>query len=190
MNDQDLVLDVKADTTSLERSFLNINRISRTFATSLTGAFEKVAIRGKDLDDVLRGLVERLSSSAFNSAMRPIENGLSNLIQTGLTGLFSGFGGGGGTPLPITPFASGGVISEPSFFRSGGGLGVMGEAGPEAIMPLARGPDGKLGVRSSASSPTSVSVTIQTPDAESFRRSRGRVATELARAVDHGRRYL
>lgn len=39
-----------------------------------------------------------------------------------------------------TPFAMGGAF--------GGGMGVMGEAGPEAIMPLTRGPDGSLGVRS------------------------------------------
>jgi tape measure domain-containing protein len=38
------------------------------------------------------------------------------------------------------------VVSQPTYFRYGGGLGVMGEAGPEAIMPLVRGGDGRLGV--------------------------------------------
>jgi tape measure domain-containing protein len=38
------------------------------------------------------------------------------------------------------------VVSQPTYFRYGGGLGVMGEAGPEAIVPLARGGDGRLGV--------------------------------------------
>jgi phage-related minor tail protein len=38
------------------------------------------------------------------------------------------------------------VVSEPTYFRYGGGLGVMGEAGPEAIVPLTRGGDGRLGV--------------------------------------------
>jgi tape measure domain-containing protein len=38
------------------------------------------------------------------------------------------------------------VVSEPTYFRHGGGLGLMGEAGPEAIVPLARGGDGRLGI--------------------------------------------
>jgi phage-related minor tail protein len=41
-------------------------------------------------------------------------------------------------------------------FRHGGGLGVMGEAGPEAIMPLKRGKDGKLGVQMNGGSSTVV----------------------------------
>jgi phage-related minor tail protein len=38
------------------------------------------------------------------------------------------------------------VVSRPTYFRYGGGLGVMGEAGPEAIMPLTRDSGGRLGV--------------------------------------------
>jgi len=49
-------------------------------------------------------------------------------------------------------FAAGGaftnqIVSKPTYFAHGGGLGLMGEAGPEAIMPLARMPDGDLGVK-------------------------------------------
>lgn len=51
------------------------------------------------------------------------------------------------------PFANGGVVSAPQFFpMSDGRTGLMGEAGPEAIMPLRRGADGKLGVASSGGS--------------------------------------
>jgi phage-related minor tail protein len=47
----------------------------------------------------------------------------------------------------VTPFAAGGVVNRPTMFAYGGSnLGIMGEAGPEAIMPLKRGKDGKLGV--------------------------------------------
>jgi hypothetical protein len=50
----------------------------------------------------------------------------------------------------IAKFASGGVVSSPTLFKfaDGGAMrtGLMGEAGPEAIMPLTRGPGGKLGV--------------------------------------------
>ena len=47
----------------------------------------------------------------------------------------------------LTKFASGGVLTAPTFFgMSGGGLGVAGEAGPEAFVPLGRTRDGKLGI--------------------------------------------
>jgi lambda family phage tail tape measure protein len=50
----------------------------------------------------------------------------------------------------IVPYAKGGVVNRPTMFKfaNGGTMqnGVMGEAGPEAIMPLKRGADGKLGV--------------------------------------------
>ena len=53
----------------------------------------------------------------------------------------------------IQAFANGGTFTNglydsPTLFKfaNGGALGVMGEAGPEAVMPLRRGADGKLGV--------------------------------------------
>jgi phage-related minor tail protein len=71
------------------------------------------------------------------------------------------------------------------------GIGLMGEAGPEAVMPLTRGPDGKLGV--AAARPQAgpvVTVNISTPDVEGFQRSRGQVAAQLARAVSRGNSRL
>jgi len=53
--------------------------------------------------------------------------------------------GGGG--IPISGFAKGGVFDGPIMFPMRDGMGMLGEAGPEAIMPLARGSDGSLGVR-------------------------------------------
>ena len=53
----------------------------------------------------------------------------------------------------VVPFANGGVVNGPSVFpMNGGRTGLMGEAGPEAILPLSRGSDGKLGVRSQGGS--------------------------------------
>ena len=51
----------------------------------------------------------------------------------------------------IAKFATGGIVNGPTLFPFADGgamqMGLMGEAGPEAIMPLQRGPDGALGVR-------------------------------------------
>jgi len=63
------------------------------------------------------------------------------------------------------------------------------EAGPEAIMPLTRGADGRLGVATSgAATAANITVQISTPDAESFRRSEAYLTGQIARAVARGQR--
>ena len=59
------------------------------------------------------------------------------------------FADGGMFEGGIQKFANGGVVSRPTFFPMARGMGLMGEAGPEAIMPLKRGADGRLGVQAS-----------------------------------------
>jgi len=49
----------------------------------------------------------------------------------------------------IVPYKMGGIVNRPTIFPMQNGLGLMGEAGPEAVMPLKRGANGKLGVQSS-----------------------------------------
>lgn len=91
----------------------------------------------------------------------------------------------------VMPFAQGGVVGAPTYFPLGRGLGVMGEKGAEAVMPLARGPDGRLGVRAAGGGRSaSITVNIATPDAESFRRSEAQVSAALARAVARGQRGM
>ena len=49
----------------------------------------------------------------------------------------------------IVPYAMGGIVNKPTLFPMANGMGLMGEAGPEAVMPLKRAANGKLGVQSS-----------------------------------------
>jgi lambda family phage tail tape measure protein len=60
----------------------------------------------------------------------------------------------------IQPFARGGIVDRPTLFPFAKGTGLMGEAGPEAIMPLRRGRDGNLGVMSSGGGTTNVVVNV------------------------------
>ena len=64
----------------------------------------------------------------------------------------------------IVPYAKGGIVNKPTFFQyaSGGygNFGLMGEAGPEAIMPLRRGANGKLGVESSGAAMGNITVNV------------------------------
>jgi phage-related minor tail protein len=69
-----------------------------------------------------------------------------------------------------------------------GGRGLMGEAGPEAIMPLARGPDGRLGVQTAGGRAVNVVMNITTPDVQGFQRSQSQVAAQVSRALSRGQR--
>ena len=109
-----------------------------------------------------------------------------------------GGGGEGGAAAAsnVQAFAQGGIVSSPTYFASQSGLGVMGEAGAEAVLPLARGSDGRLGVQTRgasgdlAASPINLTVNISTPDVDGFRKSQAQISSMLTRAVSRGRRYL
>jgi hypothetical protein len=84
-------------------------------------------------------------SSGALGFMNSISPAATSDILSGSWGLFAN--GAAFRHGNVVPFASGDVFSRPTYFpMSGGKTGVMGEAGDEAIMPLRRGPDGKLGV--------------------------------------------
>jgi len=84
----------------------------------------------------------------------------------------------------IRPFASGGIVKRPTYFAAGGTVGVMGEAGAEAILPLGRDSQGRLGVRGGGG--TTVVMNISTPDADSFIRSKRQVASAANKAIRMG----
>lgn len=162
------------------------------FANAMTRAFTQATTGGKQFDDVLKSLALRLSSLTVTAAFKPVATGLLG----GLGDIFSGLFGNGQASMnamgAIKPFAAGGVIGTPTYFPlSSGGLGLAGEAGPEAIVPLTRGPDGRLGVAmAGAGAPANVTVQIATPDAGSFRRSEAYITGQIARAVARGQRSL
>src|SRR5690606_11015434 len=106
---------------------------------AMTKAFEGSILRGRDFGDVMRSLALQLSNLAVNAAFKPLEQGIGALFQS----LFGGLGGSGGFAPLVMPFAAGGVISRPTYFPHGPSLGVAGERGAEAILPLARGADGR-----------------------------------------------
>lgn len=177
---------VNANTQDLERSLGNLDRLSRGFGRSLTSALEGAAIRGRSLSEVLNGLGNRLVDLSLRSAMQPLESLISGALGSVARGALP-FAKGG----VVKPFASGGVVSAPTYFPMGqSGLGLMGEAGAEAIMPLARGRDGRLGVRTQGGGAMNVTVNVSTPDADSFRKSEAQVSAALARAVARGRRGM
>ena len=89
----------------------------------------------------------------------------------------------------VMPFAKGGVVASATQFPMRGGMGLMGEAGPEAIMPLTRGADGSLGVRAlGGGQAVTVVMNISTPDVAGFARSQSQIAAQAMRALSRGQR--
>jgi phage-related minor tail protein len=170
-----------------------LNGLTTQFGKALSRSLSQGITQGKSFEDILRSIGQRFLDLALRSAFKPLEGMMSGFGQSllgGIGNLFSGGGVANGPPLSITPFADGGVVSAPHYFPLGRGLGLMGERGAEAIMPLARGPDGRLGVAAQGGRGVSVVMNISTPDAESFRRSETQVSAALARAVNRGARGL
>jgi phage-related minor tail protein len=186
-----LTVTVDADTAPLEAQLSDLTRLGNRFGSALSRSFVDLALKGKSFGDVLRSLALQLSEIALKAAFKP----LTDALGRGLAGLFAGgaaFAHGGlirqGMPVP---FAQGGIIASPVVFPlAGNRLGLAGERGPEAILPLARGPDGRLGVRAESAGSVSITFNVSTPDIEGFRRSETQLAALLARAVAHGHRNL
>ncbi|MBU0581938.1 MAG: phage tail tape measure protein [Alphaproteobacteria bacterium] len=187
---EDVTVRIDADTTAFQSALENLDRLSDRFGSQLTGALKSAAVSGRDLEDVLRRVGLNLAGLALEQGLKPLQ---------GLAGsLFSGLLGGlpailpfarGGVPGHVAPFAAGGVVSAPSYFPIGRNLGLMGEAGAEAILPLRRGADGRLGVAASGGgAAVNVVFNVTATDAASFRKSEAQVTGMLARAVSRGAR--
>ena len=86
----------------------------------------------------------------------------------------------------VIPFARGGIVSRPTLFPMATGAGLMGEAGPEAVIPLKRHRGGNLGVAGGVN----VNMTVYAQDASSFKASKSQIFGELHRAVSRGTRSV
>lgn len=169
LNDNKISQTEFADAVYRAQSILaNSNTLVNGFGDALANAFTGAIIGGKSFGQVMTGLATDIQAAIVKiMIIEPLIRSLK-VAMVG-TGWFSPTKNNA-TPFPTTPqtmpaggtvmaangnvfsggnvipFASGGVVTRPTVFPMANGTGLMGEAGPEAIMPLKRGPDGKLGV--------------------------------------------
>ncbi|WP_386173817.1 phage tail tape measure protein [Sulfitobacter sp. R86518] len=170
----------------------DVATLEKGLSRGLRRAFDGVAFDGMKLSDALSTVARSMVNTTYNAAMKPVTDHVGGLISQGVGSLVQGIlPFADGAPFSqgrVMPFAQGGIVSTATGFGMRGGMGLMGEAGPEAIMPLARGPDGKLGVKGGASGGTTVVMNITTPDVQGFQRSQSQVAAQLSRALNAGNR--
>ena len=125
---------------ALDESMNKISDAAKVMESSFESAFTNFVTGAGSAREVAASLLSDLARLAAQSAFSSI----------GFGGLFGNlFGNANGNAFQggrVTPFATGGVVSSPTLFPMRGGTGLMGEAGPEAILPLTR-INGKLGVR-------------------------------------------
>lgn len=141
-------------------------------------------------------IIELMIVGPLMQSLRGMMGGGGGLL--GLLGLGGGGNVGGGIGIDgsakgnvfdqgrmIHPYALGGIMSDivtrPTLFPMARGAGLMGEAGPEAIMPLRRGPDGRLGVASQGGGGSFVFAPVYNIDATGSNMSEEQFMTILAK---------
>jgi soluble lytic murein transglycosylase-like protein len=140
----------------------------KSAAESLNSALKNLASRGLDLG------LNTIFDALLGKQGSPGGGALGSLLG----GLFAD--GGAFDRGHVTAFASGGVVDRPGYFN----IGLMGESGPEAIMPLTRMPGGKLGVRAQGGGGTTVIQYISTPSPQAFREDRHKAGRAGARLLN------
>ena len=121
---------------------------------SLESGFMSMIDGTKSVTDAFRSMARDVIKELYRIlVVQQIVNQAKTAIQSLSGYVFPSASSSAITSGQTTAYANGGVVGSPTMFpMSGGNTGLMGEAGPEAILPLKRGPNGKLGVESSGGS--------------------------------------
>jgi len=117
-------------------------------------ALVKFVMTGKlNFSDLTRSILADMARIAIRQAiMKPFTGFIEGLFNAN----GNAFAANG-----VVPYRKGGVVNSPTYFKYGGSqLGIMGEAGPEAVMPLKRGRGGKLGVIAQGGAGGNITVNV------------------------------
>lgn len=143
-------LDLREAFISAGGAAISFKQTGDDVASAVGGMFERMTSDGQSWRDHLLSFISDVQKALVrNLVTKPLVSSLSQMLG-GAAGSLAGAMGGGATAgawsTSITPFARGGIVGGPTVFPMADGMGLMGEAGPEAVMPLERGADGRLGV--------------------------------------------
>jgi tape measure domain-containing protein len=182
--------NIRALKKDLEELLDPINQVTgaaNAIGTAFTDSFMSAITGSATAQEALANFFSNTAKFFLDMAAQIIQKMITMAILNQVVGLLPGgnVGGGGGGDIfadiaargglrmknggafdkgGLVPFAMGGIVDKPTMFAYANGgvgrFGIMGEAGPEAILPLQRGPGGKLGVQASGSSVGDVVVNV------------------------------
>lgn len=139
----------------------NVERVVSNAMQGLEDALVEAATTGKfEFKDMVDSIIEDVARLLVRTQITgPLAQGLSGLIGSIFGGQQSSGSSGGGffgglfekggafaDGQQVTAYARGGIVRRPTLFPMAKGMGLMGEAGPEAVLPLTRTSSGRLGV--------------------------------------------
>ena len=152
---------IKDASSPLKAFKITVNDIAKDIEQTFVNAFQgmedalvKFVETGKlNFSDLARSIISDLTRMLVRAAVtRPLFNFLfPGLADGGVVNkgeIVESANGNVFAKNKIVPYAMGGIVNKPTLFPMANGMGLMGEAGPEAVMPLKRGANGKLGVQS------------------------------------------
>lgn len=145
--------------TLFTNAFNGMTTALTNFVTTGKGGFKSLAV--SILTDLAKMEIQIAESKALQAILGSFLGAGNTATSFNSNGtFFSPYAKGGVITSPSLSAYSGQIVNQPTPFMFAAGAGIMGEAGPEAIMPLKRGADGKLGVATSGSGGVVVNQTF------------------------------
>ena len=144
-----------------QKYFSTIKSFAEETAGAVQNAFKgmedalvKFVMTGKlSFADLTRSILADMARIAIRQAMLNLGKSIFPFLRNADGNAFAANG--------VVPYRKVGVVNSPTYFKYGGSnLGIMGEAGPEAIMPLKRGRGGKLGVIAQGGGGANITVNV------------------------------
>ncbi len=150
-----LVVEEERRTRVLEEQKELQKEVADSIANSMGDALMSMVDGTKSVKDAFRDMANDIIKELYRIY---VVKQITGMISSGIDS-FMGFNASASANGNVfsngnlVPYADGGIVGSPTTFpMTGGRTGLMGEAGPEAIMPLKRGKNGKLGVETSGGS--------------------------------------
>ena len=148
------IIQMEAETRKLMEAEQQREQMLQTVESNVATFVDSLVDGTKSIEDAFKGMLRNILMEVWKqSVSQPIAEGVGSFVKSLFFADGAAFSGG-----KVTAFANGGVVGSPTMFPMKNGMGLMGEAGPEAIMPLKRGKNGKLGIQMEGSSVSSVVV--------------------------------
>ena len=161
-----------------------LDSLSKDLSTSFVNMFRSITDGTKGAKEAFKDMAQDVIKRILDILIwQPMISSLTNSISSAFG--VPGMALAGATKGGVIPFANGGVVNSPTYFgMSGGRTGLMGEAGPEAIMPLKRGPNGKLGVEGGGNVTVHQSFNFSANGDESVKKIIAQAAPSIAKMTE------